>query len=317
MTKSKNIIKSKLLKKRILLFSVIAIVIGIFACPNTSIFQGFDAPNTAEISKLTGDSLLSALEKNADSKTFYEKLTISQREAILTNLDNIIAENKPNAALSANGAKITQAASFAIDILINTDSLCYAVIYNLIDPVIIVITEKNVTPDSIFASYTEPLQKTIEVDKTTAEKVISQCFYNLYRITNYYNIAVSSALVGSYSGGDLQKYLVAGLVSGVVSGTIDALNSSSSDLVDISNTIAQVFIEAEKETVSSVLSYLFQEIPKKIGVTGVNIGNAYKTELLGNAKVLGEMAGNAGYENLSKAAIEVLKRWGSWKTKKI
>lgn len=311
MTKSKNITKSKLIKKSIIFFSVIILVVGIFSCPNISLFQGFDSPNTAEISELTGDSLLEALKKNVDSKIFYKKLTISQRETILSNLDNIIEENKPNEVFSENGAKITQAASFAINLLINTDALCYAVIYNLVDPVIVVITEKNVTPESIFSSYTEPLEKTIEVDKTTAEEVISQCFYNLYRITAYYNLAVYSAVKGSYSGGDLQKYLVSGLVSGVVSGTISALNSSSADLVDISNTIAEAFIEAEKETVSSVLSYLFQEISQKFGVAGANIGDAYKEELLGNAKILGIMAGNAGYENLSQAAIEVLERWGS------
>ena len=123
-------------------------------------------------------------------------------------------------------------------------------------------------------------------------------------------LAVISALAGSYSGGDLQKYLVAGLISGIISGTQEALAVSSSDIKNISETVSEVFVEAENLNVNELLNFLFQEIPKKLGKVGINIGKAYKNQLLEKAEILQKIAGNAGYENLSKAAIEVLEDWG-------
>ena len=140
-------------------------------------------------------------------------------------------------------------------------------------------------------------------------QVISECFYNLFRITAYYDVAAISATYGSYSGGDLQKYLVSGLVSSVISGTQDAMNVSSDDIKNISEDVSEVFVNAEQQDVSNILSYLFTEIPKKLGKTGLNIALAYKNQLLEKANILEKIAGNAGYLNLAKAAIKVLEAW--------
>lgn len=286
------------IKKSFLLLLIILIV----SCPNHSVFLGLDKPNTEKIASFTGEKLLSELEKNADSKMFYELLTKSQRERILSKLDNMISSSKKS-------ENVTKAASFAVDILINTDPLVYAVIYDLVDPIIFAITGKDVSASSIFATCTEPIQKAVSLPLQEGMEVISECFFNLFRITAYYDVAVISASYGSYSGGDLQKYLVSGLVSSVISGTQDAIDVSSDDIKNISDDVSEIFINAEKQDVSNILSYLFTEIPKKLGNTGLNISLAYKNQLLEKANVLGEIAGNAGYLNLAREAIKVLEEW--------
>ena len=45
-----------------------------------SLFEGFDVPNTEEISNYTGEKLLLELEKNKNSKRFYESLTKKQTD---------------------------------------------------------------------------------------------------------------------------------------------------------------------------------------------------------------------------------------------
>lgn len=286
------------IRKSFLLLFIILIV----SCPNHSVFLGLDKPNTEKIASFTGEKLLSELEKNADSKMFYELLTKSQRERILSKLDNMISSSKKS-------ENVTKAASFAVDILINTDPLVYAVIYDLVDPIIFAITGKDVSASSIFATCTEPIQKAVSLPLQEGMEVISECFFNLFRITAYYDVAVISASYGSYSGGDLQKYLVSGLVSSVISGTQDAIDVSSDDIKNISEDVSEIFINAEKQDVSNILSYLFTEIPKKLGNTGLNISLAYKNQLLEKANVLGEIAGNAGYLNLAREAIKVLEEW--------
>ena len=283
-------------------FLLILLIILIVSCPNHSVFLGLDKPNTEKIASFTGEKLLSELEKNADSKMFYELLTKSQRERILSKLDNMISSSKKS-------ENVTKAASFAVDILINTDPLVYAVIYDLVDPIIFAITGKDVSASSIFATCTEPIQKAVSLPLQEGMEVISECFFNLFRITAYYDVAVISASYGSYSGGDLQKYLVSGLVSSVISGTQDAIDVSSDDIKNISEDVSEIFINAEKQDVSNILSYLFTEIPKKLGNTGLNISLAYKNQLLEKANVLGEIAGNAGYLNLAREAIKVLEEW--------
>lgn len=292
------------------LFLICGFIVLIFSCSNVSIFQGFDVPNTEKISSLSGEKLLDVLEKNIDSKVFYETLTKSQKSKILSNLDNIIKANDSSTSIQ-NINNVTRAAIYAIDILIYSDSLTYAVIYDLADPIIIAITGKDVSINGIFSSYTEPLQKTVEIDKTTAKEVISQCFYNLYKITSYYDIASISALAGSYSGGDLQKFLVAGILSGIVSGTSEAINSTAENITDISNIVAENFINWKDsgQSASTLLSYLFSEIQNQLGETGTSIVEAYKNQLLEKAKILGDIASNAGYLNLAKGAIYVLERW--------
>lgn len=292
------------------LYLICGFIVLIFSCSNVSIFQGFDVPNTEKISALSGEKLLDVLEKNIDSKVFYETLTKSQKSKILSNLDNIIKANDSSTSIQ-NINNVTRAAIYAIDILIYSDSLTYAVIYDLADPIIIAITGKDVSINGIFSSYTEPLQKTVEIDKTTAQEVISQCFYNLYKITSYYDIASISALAGSYSGGDLQKFLVAGILSGIVSGTSEAINSTVENITDISNIVAENFINWKDsgQSPSTLLSYLFSEIQNQLGETGTSIVEAYKNQLLEKAKILGDIASNAGYLNLAKGAIYVLERW--------
>ena len=310
MTIFKKRIKTNLKNKLIVLW--ILVFCGIFflkSCSNKSIFFGFDTPDTEEISKLTGESLLNELEKNIGSKIFYDNLTSTQKQRILINLDSIIKINYPNAVISAKADLITKASLFAIDILIYTDSLTYAVIYNLVDPAIVVISNKNVTLNTIFASYTEPLQQTVQKYKSNAQTVISNCLYNMYKITQYYDMAASIALDGSYSGGDLQKYLVSGLVSGIVTGTTNAINASSQNIDEITNIIANVYIQAETENITNILTYLFNELPISLNSVGVNIGEAYKQELHKSATILGIIARNAGYENLANLAISVLERW--------
>ena len=286
------------IRKSFLLLFIILIV----SCSNHSVFLGLDKPNTEKIASFTGEKLLSELEKNADSKMFYELLTKSQRERILSKLDNMISSSKKS-------ENVTKAASFAVDILINTDPLVYAVIYDLVDPIIFAITGKDVSASSIFATCTEPIQKAVSLPLQEGMEVISECFFNLFRITAYYDVAVISASYGSYSGGDLQKYLVSGLISSVISGTQDAIDVSSDDIKNISEDVSEIFINAEKQDVSNILSYLFTEIPKKLGNTGLNISLAYKNQLLEKANVLGEIAGNAGYLNLAREAIKVLEEW--------
>ena len=296
--------------KKNIIYIIFGLIVFFSSCSNMSLFEGFDVPNTEEISNYTGEKLLLELEKNKNSKRFYESLTKKQTEKILTNLDIIIDENLS----SENQADInivTIAASCAIDICIYTDPLTYAVIFDLVDPIIIAITGKNASASLIFSSYTEPLQETVVLDKTTALNVISQCFENLCKITAYYDIGVISALSGSFSGADLQKYLVAGLLSGIVSGTQEALASSTENISMISEQVAQLLIDWENAVVKteSLLAYLFSQLPASIGDVGLNVLKAYKNQLLEKAEILGKIAENAGYKNLAKGAIAVLKSW--------
>lgn len=285
-------------------------LVFILSCSNHSVFAGLDKPDTELISKYKGERLLSSLELNTGSKVFYETLTSAQMDRILGTLDSIIAGKKGGSGDSA--VMVSRAALAAVDVLVHTNELTYAIIYNLTDPALVAITDSGASPSVIFGSYTRPLESVAD-DSAAAEKVIAECFYNLYRITSYYDIAALSSRYGSYSGGDLQKYVVSGLVSSVLSGTVAALKSSVASVQNLSTDVAQAYLEVVKQTsteLETILTGIFNELRTQLGAAGADIAAAYREQLLDRADILEDIALYAGFQTVAKAAAAVLREWG-------
>lgn len=293
------------------------------ACSNYSIFSKLDYPDTEKISTYTGKKLIQSLEENINSTKFYETLSEKQKNRIIDSLDDYIQKRK-NSTCQETLAMVTRASIVAIDIFINTDSLVYEIIYNMANPAFVYLTEPSASPSTVFYSFTITLKKAVEKDNSIV-KPLGLCFYNLYKIAEYYNIAILSSKYGGYSGSDLQKYIVSAVVSAILTGTAQTIGISSSEISSVSEEfstteiknlateIAQVYIQIQQNEIQEdlYLNEIFSELEKKLGLSEKEIAQAYKDQLILKANILEKIALFAGFYNLAKESVEILKKWGN------
>lgn len=281
------------------------------ACSNYSIFTKLDSPNTERISLYTGKKLVLTLEENINSPKFYKTLTEEQKNKIISSLDEYIQQEKKSTTVDSL-AMATRSAMVAIDILINTDSLIYEMIYNMANPAFVYLVEPSASLSTVFCSFTSVFNKSIQKDKSII-KPIALCFYNLYKITEYYDLAANSSKYGGYSGGDLQKFIVSAIVSGILSGTAQAAGISGTELKNLSSEIAQIYVQVQQnvEQDELILQEMINELEKRLGVSGKEIAFAYKNQLNLKANILEEIALFAGFYNLAEESVKMLKKWGS------
>ncbi len=299
------------IQKNQFLFSIIFYVILFVSCSNQSIFSDLDKPNTEIISNYTGKKLVTILEINKNSNSFYKLLTESQANKIISSLNDIISSN--NSKLNENSVLKARAALCAVDILIYTDELSYAMIYDITNPILVAISGQGATASTIFYSYTEPFRNCMSNDMDCALTQIAKTFYNLFLITNYYDVAISTSHYANYSGADIQTYLISAIVSSVLSGTANAINVSTDKIQSLSDDIAQAYMDVVQATATelkSVLTKIFKQLKNELGGTVSDIGDFYKSELLQRAKILEELALYAGFKTVAGVASDVLKNWG-------
>ena len=289
----------------------IFIILGLcfVSCSEPSLFEGLDLPDTELISTYEGEKLLDELSKNINSKSFYQELTQVQKQKILSNLDKMIFVHPKSSEF--NQQNLIKAASFAIEILIYTDSLSYAVIYDLTNPLLVLLSGQNISPQNLFEVYIQPVKEKIQTEGQTCIQVISDCFYNLLLISNYYNAASSFVPEGFYSGGDLQKYLVSSFLSGIIELIQTSMNYGVNVTKDISDEVAQLILDSQMnaESINSVLEYLWQEIPKRFALTGTDFVQIYKQQFEKIAQNIKNIATSAGYSKVADLAISVLQEW--------
>ncbi|MBR5867223.1 MAG: hypothetical protein IKZ04_04855, partial [Spirochaetaceae bacterium] len=108
----------KILQKGLLLSLIFSVILFV-SCSNESVFSEFDKPDTEVISNYTGQKLISVLEANKGSESFYSVLTENQKGKILSSLDSIISSCETIADRN-NSVIIARAAMCAVDILLHT-----------------------------------------------------------------------------------------------------------------------------------------------------------------------------------------------------
>ncbi len=285
------------------------------ACANYSVFTGWDTPDTERIAGYTGEKLLRALEKNSGSTVFYETLSDAQTGRIRRSLDDLI--QSPSESVSVK----LRAAAAAVDLLIYTDRLVYTVVYNLADPFLESISGGSATVTSVFSFFMKPLQAEFASGRPMGDS-LSRFFLRLYQITVYYDPdLVSAARAGSYGGSDLQKYLVASVVGGIVASTWKLLDGVRDDVEAVVPAAIEYICEnvTDLQSLETVLTQLENWIktqeaaggnPSARAAAGSSANDIFKTygeQLKLKAKVLGDIAENAGYETIGKSIAAVLK----------
>ena len=286
------------------------------SCRPVSLFSGLDAPDTERISRLTGEKLIVVLEQNAGSGQFYSQLTAPQRNRILSCLLPLVDSCEGTVPGSKPAVLSCRAAVAAVDILVHTDDLVYGVIYNLADPVLDILPEKNVSAESLFKAYTEPLRRSVlSVGAAGAESLVAACFAHLYLIARCYEQTVFYASPGFFSGGDIQKYVVAGLISGLVAGTMDVWTDVRDDVAAVAERIARVYVEtaAGNDGSGKILRETCTGVESDLIEAGVSIGTSIQAAYLNqfNVKAAGleQLAAVAGFETVA-AAADVLRTLG-------
>lgn len=286
------------------------------SCRPVSLFSGLDSPDTEHISWLTGEKLIVALEQNAGSAQFYSQLTTPQRNRILSCLFPVIDSCEGTIPGSKSAVLSCRATVAAVDILVHTDELVYGVIYDLADPVLDILSEKNISAESLFKAYTEPLRRSVlSVGAAGVESLIAVCFARLYLIARCYEQTVFYASPGFFSGGDIQRYVVAGLISGLVAGTMDALTDVRDDVAVASGQIARVYVQVTSENDGSgkILQEICTGVESDLIEAGVSVETSIQTAYLNqfNVKAAGleQLAAVAGFETIA-AAADVLRTLG-------
>lgn len=291
-------------------FLLVSFLLLFFSCSNGNVFSNFDKPNTEKISWFTGQKLLDSLEENINSKMFFDFLNQTQRERILDSLDTMISIGRDANTVNSNSTS-SRAALLAVELIIRSDPLVYSVIYDFTDPILTYISDANATLESVFAVFTTPIQNVAKESGCNAETQISNCFYDMFRIANYYDLAATTSRYGNYSGGDLQKYIISAVVSGIIYGTQEALDSTSGSVQELSSLIGQIYVELQQssEQVESNIEDIFHQIKIKLGVAGADISNAYREQFWNRATILEDIAFYAGFETMAKITSDVLRRW--------
>ena len=282
-------------------------------CSNSSIFTGVDHPDTEKISKLSGEKLLASLEVNIRSPAFYRVLTTVQREKILTTLNSMIAKEKSVLTEGTYSLVLSRSTKAAIEILIYTDPLVYDMIYNFADPALSALNLSGITLDKLYQVYTDSITRLLRHGVEGALDAMAFAFYNLCRISNYYNNAVNSTPLGVYSGGDLQTYLLAGIIGGLVSSTQRIVKTMYMDFQEIAKELSDAYYRLINDNVFSedLVNQLFEYLAQELETPLEAIISAYRVELDFIAGIFETMAYNAGYNLLAQNTADTIRSWGN------
>lgn len=295
-----------------ILFSLVVPWLFLCGCSNRSIFTGLDVPDTEKISRYTGEKLLNTLELNQNSEAFYRELTVSQRERILSTLDSMIQAEKAGLAEGELSLTLPRSANAAVELLIHTDSIVYDIIYNLADPALSALSLSGITIDELYVAYTDSVRRFFLRSLETDLLELATAFYNLYRISIYYQDAVDSARYGVYSGADLQTYVLAGILGGLIQGTQKAVEKLYLDYKEVAEKLSDAYYQLvaggtmDKELVQE----LFKKMSQEVAVPLEALVAIYKAELDFIADIFEAMALNAGYELLSQETTRTIRSWG-------
>jgi len=284
-----------------------------FGCSNNSIFTGLDHPDTEKIATYSGEKLLASLEVNIHSPAFYRVLTVVQREKILSTLNSMIAKEEEVLAEGTSSRILAQSTKAAVELLIYSDPLVYDMIYNFADPALSALTLSGTTMDELYQVYTDSITKLLQHGVENALDAMALAVYNLYRISNYYNKAVDSSPYGMYSGGDLQTYLLSGIIGGLVSSVQKIAKALYLDFQTISKELSDAYYRLINENTfdEDVVNQLFEYLAQELETPMESIISAYKAELDFIAEIFEAMANNAGYNLLAKNTASTIKSWGN------
>ena len=282
------------------------------SCSNKSIFTGLDYPDTEKISRYSGERLLSSLEVNIESPAFYRALTEAQRERILSTLDTMMAQEKEVLVEGTYSVTLSRSAKAAVTILIYSSPLVYDIIYNFVNPALSALTLSGISMEELYVVYTDSIKYFLLSGIQGALEEIASAFYNLYRISNYYNEAVQFAPFGVYSGGDLQNYLLSGILGGLIRSTQNLVSDTQQDYQEIAEAVSEIYYQlVNAGTVDSQLvESLFNLISQKLQIPLEEILSDYKLELDFVAGIFETMANNAGYNLMAQDTARTIRSWG-------
>lgn len=282
------------------------------SCSNKSIFTGLDYPDTEKISRYSGERLLSSLEVNVESPAFYRVLTVAQRERILSTLDTMMAQEKEVLVEGSYSLTLSRSAKAAVTILIYSSPLVYDIIYNFVNPALSALTLSGISMEELYVVYTDSIKYFLLHGMQGALEEMAFAFYNLYRISNYYNEAVKFAPFGVYSGGDLQNYLLSGILGGLIRSTQNLVSDTQQDYQEIAEAVSEIYYQlVNAGTVDSQLvESLFNLISQKLQIPLEEILSDYKLELDFVAGIFETMANNAGYNLIAQDTARTIRSWG-------
>ena len=296
-----------------LVLFLIFILFFFISCSNKSIFTGLDYPDTEEISRYSGERLLSSLEVNAESPAFYRVLTVAQRERILATLDTMMAQEKEVLVEGTYSLNLSRSAQAAVTILIYSSPLVYDIIYNFANPALSALTLSGISMEELYVVYTDSIKYFLLRGIQGALREMAFAFYDLYRISNYYNEAVKFAPFGVYSGGDLQNYLLSGILGGLIRSTQNLVSDPQQDYQEIAEAISEVYYQlVNAGTIDSQLvESLFNFLAQKLQVPLEEIISGYKLELDFVVGIFEAMANNAGYDLMAQDTARTIRSWGN------
>ena len=282
------------------------------SCSNKSLFTGWDYPDTEKIARYSGEKLLSSLEATMESPAFYRVLTVAQREKILSTLDAMMSQEKEVLVEGGYSFTLSRSAKAAVTILIYSSPLVYDIIYNFANPALSALSLSGISIEELFVVYTDSVKRFLLKGVNSALAEMAQAFYNLYRISNYYNAAVNTAPFGVYSGGDLQNYLLSGILGGLIRSTTGIIQDSPQDYQKIAEKISQAYYQLiNANTVDSQLvEALFYELSQELDLPSEQIISEYKQELKFVAGIFEAMAKNAGYNLVAQDTARTIRSWG-------
>lgn len=236
-----------------------------------------------------------------------------QREKILSTLNSMIAKEEEVLAEGTSSRILAQSTKAAVELLIYSDPLVYDMIYNFADPALSALTLSGTTMDDLYQVYTDSITKLLQHGVENALDAMALAFYNLYRISNYYNKAVDSSPYGMYSGGDLQTYLLSGIIGGLVSSVQKIVKALYLDFQTIAKELSDAYYRLINENTfdEDVVNQLFEYLAQELEMPMESIISAYKTELDFIAEIFEAMANNAGYNLLAKKTASTIKSWGN------
>lgn len=290
----------------------LSLVLLLSSCPAHSIFTGLDVPDTEKISGYTGERLLLALEEHRQSAAFYRTLTVVQRERILATLSSMVQSEKSVLKEGELSLILPRSAKAAVELIIHTDPLVYDIIYNLTDPALSALSLSGVSLERLFSAYTSSIRRVLD---GTVEEVLQELgltFYNLYRISVLYQDAVDSARYGMYSGGDLQTYILAGILGALIVAAEKVVEEALYDYVLIAERLAAAYYRLVDSgmTERQLVDRLFQGLAGQLEAPLEEILKAYKLELVLMADIFEALAANAGYSLVAQGTARAIRTWG-------
>ncbi|MCI6664501.1 MAG: hypothetical protein PUH08_09360 [Treponema sp.] len=255
---------------------------------------------------------MSSLEVNSSSPAFYRVLTVAQREKILSTLDAMIAEEKEVLVEGAYSFTLSRSAKAAVTILIYTSPLVYDIIYNFANPALSALSLSGISLEELFVVYTDAVKSFLLSDVNSALAEMAQAFYNLYRISNYYNDAVKTAPFGVYSGGDLQNYLLSGILGGLIRSTTGIIQDSPQEYQQLAVSVSQAYYQVINASAidSQLVEALFNQLSQALEIPSEQIISEYKQELKFVAGIFEAMASNAGYNLVAQDTARTIRSWG-------